>query len=94
MGGIRFYIERAGEVLIDNTLIDTNTLRAAQDAGVVRYLYASSAHVYPAYLQNDPQSPSITRNQAFPADPELSYGWAKLLAGEKQIEYALAQESN
>jgi GDP-D-mannose 3',5'-epimerase len=92
VGGIRFYIERAGEVLIDNTLIDTNTLRAAQDAGVARYLYASSAHVYPGSLQNDPQSPSITEDQAFPANPEFSYGWAKLL-GEKQIEYTLAQGS-
>ena len=92
VGGIRFYIERAGEVLIDNTLIDTNTLRAAQDAGVARYLYASSAHVYPATLQNDPQAPSITEDQAVPANPELSYGWAKLL-GEKQIQYTLAQRS-
>ena len=43
-------------------------------------------------MQNDPQAPSITEDQAVPANPELSYGWAKLL-GEKQIQYTLAQRS-
>jgi GDP-D-mannose 3', 5'-epimerase len=90
VGGIKFYLQHAGEVLIDNTLIDTNMLKAARDAGVCHYLYASSAHVYPIELQMDPQSPLIAENQASPANPELSYGWGKLI-GEKQIEYAIAE---
>jgi nucleoside-diphosphate-sugar epimerase len=55
------------------------------------YFYASSAHVYPIELQSDAEGPPIREDQAIPAHPELSYGWAKLI-GEKRIEYALAEE--
>ena len=93
VGGINYYLTRPAEVLLDNTLIDTNVLRASIDAGVGRYLYASSAHVYPIELQTSPDAPAIRENQAIPAHPELSYGWAKLL-GEKQVEAVIAQGTN
>src|ERR1700733_12654075 len=90
VGGIKYYVTKPADVLLDNTLIDTHMLRAALEAGIGRYLYASSAHVYPIELQGSPEEPLIREEQAIPAHPELSYGWAKLL-GEKQIEYAVAQ---
>jgi nucleoside-diphosphate-sugar epimerase len=90
VGGIKYYLIRPGEVILDNTLIDTHMLRAALEAGIGRYLYASSAHVYPIELQGSPEAALIREEQAIPAHPELSYGWAKLL-GEKQIEYAVEQ---
>src|SRR6202042_2114500 len=86
VGGIGYYLSRPAEVMCDNTLIDTFMLRAAVETGVSRYLYAGSAHVYPIELQGSPESPLIREEQAIPAHPELSYGWAKLM-GEKQIEY-------
>jgi GDP-D-mannose 3', 5'-epimerase len=90
VGGIGYYLSRPAEVMGDNTLIDTFMLRAAVEAGVSRYLYAGSAHVYPIELQGSPDSPLIREEQAIPAHPELSYGWAKLM-GEKQIEYAIQE---
>jgi GDP-D-mannose 3', 5'-epimerase len=84
VGGIRYYIERAGSVYRENTLIDHNMWTAALDLGVPYYFYASSAHIYPRELQQSPHSPLIREDQAYPADPELSYGWAKL-AGEQLI---------
>jgi len=90
VGGIGYYLTRPAEVLIHNVLMDTLMLEAAQTAGVKRYFYASSSHVYPIELQQMPDAPLIREEQAVPAHPELSYGWAKLL-GEKQIEYAIAQ---
>lgn len=90
VGGIGYYLTRPAEVLTQNVLMDTFILEAAQTAGVERYFYASSAHVYPIELQQTPEAPLIREEQAIPAHPELSYGWAKLL-GEKQIEYAIAQ---
>jgi nucleoside-diphosphate-sugar epimerase len=90
VGGIQYYLTRPGEVLSDNNLIDSNVLRASIEAHVSRYLYASSAHVYPIELQTSPDSPLIREEQSVPAHPELSYGWAKLF-GEKQIEYAIQQ---
>ena len=55
-----------------------------------RYVYASSAHVCPVELQVSVDCPLIHEDQAIPAHPELSYGWAKLL-GEKLIEFQVEQ---
>lgn len=93
VGGIGYYLSRPAEVLFDNCQIDANVLQASMKAGVARYLYAGSAHIYPIELQTSPDAPLIHEDQAIPAHPELSYGWAKLL-GEKQIEYAIAQGTN
>ena len=90
VGGIGYYLEKCGDVLVQNTLIDANVLAAARAAGVARYVYASSAHVYPIELQNDPEARALREEDALPANPELSYGWAKLL-GEKQVEYLIAE---
>src|SRR5262249_35209999 len=75
VGGIKYYMQRAGEVFAENTIIDHNVWSAAQDKGVPFYFYASSAHVYPGDLQQTPDSPLIHEEQAYPANPELSYGW-------------------
>lgn len=90
VGGIRYYLERAGEVFRENTLMDLNVWTAAVAARVPYFFYASSAHVYPGNLQQAPDAPPITEPQAYPADPGLSYGWAKL-QGEKLIGYDIAQ---
>ena len=90
VGGIDYYTRRAHEVLEANLLIDGNVLNGVVRRRVPRYFYASSAHVYPAALQTGAVTPPITEHQALPADPALSYGWAKLV-GEKMIECAVAQ---
>jgi len=90
VGGIKYYLEKPGEVLLQNTLIDAYVLQASLINGVERYLYASSAHVYPIGLQTKPDAPPLKEEDAMPANPELSYGWAKLL-GEKQIEYVIEE---
>ena len=90
VGGIGVYLNHPGEVMLCNVAMDTLMLRAALEAGCQRYLYASSAHVYPLELQLSPDAPAIKEEQAYPANPELSYGWAKLLA-EKQIEYQIQE---
>jgi len=92
VGGINYYLTKPGEVLLQNTLIDTLVLEAAKSCGVQYYLYASSAHVYPIELQQRSDSPLLKEEEAIPAHPLLSYGWAKLLA-EKQLEYAVAEEA-
>ncbi|OFZ82210.1 MAG: hypothetical protein A2583_04725 [Bdellovibrionales bacterium RIFOXYD1_FULL_53_11] len=86
VGGIGYYLSRPGEVIRDNCFIDMNIWKAALDARIGRFLYASSAHIYPIELQMTPDSPLIREEQDVPAHPELSYGWAKLFA-EKVISY-------
>lgn len=92
VGGIKYYLEQPADVLSHNVLIDTYMCDAASRCGVESYLYASSAHVYPIELQQRPDPPPLREEDALPAHPGLSYGWAKLL-GEKQLEYAVAQRS-
>jgi nucleoside-diphosphate-sugar epimerase len=89
VGGISYYVQRPAEVMLHNVLMDTLVWQAATVCGVERYLYASSAHVYPLELQDNPEAPFLREEQAVPANPPLSYGWAKLL-GEKQLEYSAA----
>lgn len=92
VGGIGYYLSNAGTVFSDNVQIDHNVWSGAQAHAVPYFLYTSSAHVYPIELQMTPDAPPIFEHQAYPANPELSYGWAKLL-GEKLILYALQQGS-
>src|SRR5215510_2488673 len=53
MGGIGFIETNKAVIVRDNTLMNLNTIEAARINGVQRYLYTSSACVYPGYLQND-----------------------------------------
>src|SRR5690349_11374149 len=57
VGGIGFYLAQAGTVYGDNVLIDHNVWSAAMAHGVPYYVYASSAHIYPAELQGAPDAP-------------------------------------
>lgn len=92
VGGIRYYMDYAGDVFRENTLMDHNMWSAALRREVPYYFYASSAHVYPGDLQQTPDAPLIHEEQAYPANPELSYGWAKLI-GEQLIQYTINQGS-
>ncbi len=90
VGGIGYYLKYPWDVLHSNLTMDGNVLAAIIDASVPYYFYASSAHVYPIELQQDIQAPRIREDQAYPANPSLTYGWAKLL-GEQGIAAALAE---
>lgn len=90
VGGIGKYVTNPYEIMQSNILIDSNVLKAVVENNIEKYFYASSAHVYPKSLQTTKDSPSIYEFQSFPADPELSYGWAKLI-GELLIQAAMKE---
>ena len=50
-----------------------------RQAGVARYLYTSSACIYPEHLQTETQVAGLQESDAFPADPQDAYGWEKIL---------------
>jgi GDP-D-mannose 3',5'-epimerase len=85
MGGIGFITEVGAEVMHDNTLINTFMLEASRLNNVKRYLYTSSACVYPTYRQTDPKIQGLREEDAYPADPDNFYGWEKLYT-EKMCE--------
>ena len=85
MGGIGFITEVGAEVMHDNTLINTYMLAASRQNNVKRYLFTSSACVYPTYRQIDPNIQGLREEDAYPADPDNFYGWEKLYT-EKMCE--------
>lgn len=80
VGGIGYYLHEPGTVITQNIKMDGNMIEAVLEKGIGKYFYASSAHVYPSHLQEVSDSEAISEDQILPADPELSYGWAKLIA--------------
>jgi len=85
MGGIGFITAVGAEVMHDNILINTHMLEASRQNKVKRYLFSSSACVYPTYRQTNPNVTELKEEDAYPADPDNFYGWEKLYA-EKMCE--------
>jgi len=79
MGGMGFISRHHAEILHNNVLINTHTLEAARVNGVGRYLYTSSACVYPEYRQTDTNVVPLREEEAYPAAPQDAYGWEKLV---------------
>jgi GDP-D-mannose 3', 5'-epimerase len=79
MGGMGF-IENNKALCMLNVLTSTNMLVAAQEAGVKRFFYASSACVYNAQKQTRPDVVALKESDAYPALPEDGYGWEKLFS--------------
>jgi nucleoside-diphosphate-sugar epimerase len=88
MGGIGFIHSHKAEIMHDNALINIHMLEAANLCGARRYLYTSSACVYPAYRQETPDLEPLKEEDAYPADPEDGYGWEKLFS-ERQCRHYL-----
>jgi nucleoside-diphosphate-sugar epimerase len=78
MGGIGFIEQNKAVIVRDNTLINAHTIEAARVQGVERYLYTSSACIYPGYLQRETNVTPLKEEDAYPADAEDGYGWEKL----------------
>jgi GDP-D-mannose 3', 5'-epimerase len=79
MGGMGF-IEKNKVLCMLSVLINTHMLMAANQHGVERYFYSSSACVYNAEKQLDPTSPALKEEDAYPALAEDGYGWEKLFS--------------
>jgi GDP-D-mannose 3', 5'-epimerase len=91
MGGMGFISQNHSQILYNNAMINFQTLEAARQAGVGRYLYTSSACIYPEHLQTGADVTPLKEEDAYPAAPQDAYGWEKLiteqLAGHYRNEY-------
>jgi GDP-D-mannose 3', 5'-epimerase len=86
MGGMGFISGNHATILHNNALINLHTIEAARLHGVERYLYSSSACVYPEHLQADAEVTPLREEDAYPANPQDAYGWEKLIS-ERLCEY-------
>ncbi len=87
MGGIGFISSNKAEIMHDNVLINVHMLEAAHQQDVSRYLYTSSACVYPMYRQNEADCAGLKEEDAYPADAEDGYGWEKLFSERQCTHY-------
>ena len=89
MGGMGFISANHAVILRNNALINLHTMEAARVHEVSRYLYTSSACVYPDELQTEADVKPLREEDAFPANPQDAYGWEKLIT-EKLAKYYAA----
>ncbi len=87
MGGMGFISENHAQILRNNSLINIHTLDAAQVNGVKRYLFTSSACIYPELKQAEADVIPLKEQDAYPAQPQDAYGWEKLIAERLCIHY-------
>ena len=80
MGGIGFITQYKASVMHDSVLINTHLLEASRLNGVQKFLFTSSACVYPGYRQDLPDITPLKEEDAYPADAEDGYGWEKLFS--------------
>jgi len=86
MGGMGFIEHNKAVIMHDNVLINVHMLEAARQAGAKKFLYTSSACIYPVYKQQTPDVTPLKEDDAYPADPEDGYGWEKLFS-ERQCRH-------
>lgn len=79
MGGMGF-IENNKAMCMLSVLINTHLLMAAREHDVERFFFSSSACVYAADKQRDPNVTALTEADAYPAEAEDGYGWEKLFS--------------
>lgn len=78
MGGIGYITAYHAAIMRNNTLINMHMLEAAHKNKIQKYLFTSSACIYPQYLQDKPDVKPLKEEDAYPADSEPGYGWEKL----------------
>ncbi len=82
MGGAGYIFtgEHDADVMHNSATINLNMAYQSQKSGVKKIFYSSSACMYPAYNQEDPDNPKCSENSAYPAAPDSEYGWEKLFS--------------
>jgi GDP-D-mannose 3', 5'-epimerase len=89
MGGAGYIFtgDHDGAVLYNSATINLNVLEYGRRAGVSKFLYSSSACIYPEYNPRDPLNPKCSEESAYPAAPDSEYGWEKLFSERLYLSY-------
>lgn len=82
MGGIGYITAYHADISHNSAMINLHMIEAARINAVERFLFSSSACVYPMYLQKSPDVTNLKEEDAYPAEPEEGYGTEKLFMEE------------
>jgi len=89
MGGAGYIFtgDHDAGVMHNSATINLNVIEACRQRGIRRIFYASSACIYPAHNQEDPNNPNCAEDSAYPAAPDSEYGWEKLFSERLYLAY-------
>jgi nucleoside-diphosphate-sugar epimerase len=89
MGGAGYIFtgEHDADIMQNSANINLNLLRTCSERRLGRLFYSSSACIYPAYNQEDPENPNCAEESAYPAAPDSEYGWEKLFSERLYLSY-------
>jgi nucleoside-diphosphate-sugar epimerase len=89
MGGAGYIFtgEHDADVMHNSATINLNMAYYGKAAGVKKLFYSSSACIYPARNQQDPNNPICEESSAYPADPDSEYGWEKLFSERLYLSF-------
>jgi GDP-D-mannose 3', 5'-epimerase len=90
MGGAGYIFSGNNDahVMHNSATINLNVAETAQQRRVSRVFYTSSACIYPAHNQLDPNNPQCSEDSAYPAAPDSEYGWEKLFSERLYLAYS------
>ena len=90
MGGAGFVFvgQNDADIMHNSGMINFNMLDACRKGNVRRIFYSSSACMYPAYNQEDPDNPNCEESSAYPAAPDSEYGSEKLFSERLYLAYS------
>ncbi len=89
MGGAGYIFtgENDADIMHNSATINLNILDTCHKRNIRKIFYSSSACIYPAYNQKDPDNPKCSEDSAYPADPDSEYGWEKLFSERLFLAY-------
>ncbi len=87
VAGINYVFGNQFSLFQSNLSINSNILKASIENKVKNFTYVGTACSYPLEKQSEINHTPLTEEEAYPANPESSYGWSKLI-GEYEIELA------
>lgn len=90
MGGAGYIFtgDNDADIMHNSAIINLNVLHEMSKKGVGRVFYSSSACIYPAYNQEEPDNPLLSEESAYPAAPDSEYGWEKLFSERVFMAFA------
>jgi nucleoside-diphosphate-sugar epimerase len=94
MGGAGYIFtgDNDADIMHNSAMINLNIVHEMIKKDIKRIFYSSSACMYPAYNQTDPNNPLLNEESAYPAAPDSEYGWEKLFS--ERVFMAFAKNYN
>ncbi|MGA2991581.1 MAG: NAD-dependent epimerase/dehydratase family protein [Candidatus Korobacteraceae bacterium] len=90
MGGAGFVFsgENDAQIMHNSGMINLHMADYGAKRKIKKVFYSSSACMYPAYNQEDPNNPNCEESSAYPAAPDSEYGWEKLFSERLYFAFA------